>query len=159
MDGDFFENQAFLKAIENRKKNGTALPDGLARRRRCYTHNTRTYALVEMAKKGLTKVFVHCFMKWRCRAKGVLSKTRRKAQRKKIATVMADIMQWIAIIAERGRPTARWSTAKGKRLQAARAPCRTAIRRRWRIVLPTVIFENGALVKIPLTTADAEFPS
>ena len=64
MDGDFFENQAFLGAIENCKKNGTALHlMGLLSDGGVHSHNTHLYALVEMAKKaGLTKVFVHCFM-------------------------------------------------------------------------------------------------
>ena len=60
MDGDFFENQAFLGAIENCKKNGTALHlMGLLSDGGVHSHNTHLYALVEMAKKaGLTKVFV-----------------------------------------------------------------------------------------------------
>jgi 2,3-bisphosphoglycerate-independent phosphoglycerate mutase len=64
MDGDFFENKAFLGAIENCKKNGTALHlMGLLSDGGVHSHNTHLYALVEMAKKaGLTKVFVHCFM-------------------------------------------------------------------------------------------------
>ncbi len=63
-DGDFFENKAFLGAIENCKQNGTALHlMGLLSDGGVHSHNTHLYALVEMAKKaGLTKVFVHCFM-------------------------------------------------------------------------------------------------
>jgi 2,3-bisphosphoglycerate-independent phosphoglycerate mutase len=64
MDGDFFENKAFLGAIENCKKNDSALHlMGLLSDGGVHSHNTHLYALVEMAKKaGLTKVFVHCFM-------------------------------------------------------------------------------------------------
>ena len=63
-DGDFFENAAFLGAIENCKKNGSALHlMGLLSDGGVHSHNTHLYALVELAKKsGLTKVFVHCFM-------------------------------------------------------------------------------------------------
>ncbi len=63
-DGDFFDNEAFLGAIENCKKNGTALHlMGLLSDGGVHSHNTHLYALVELAKKaGLTKVFVHCFM-------------------------------------------------------------------------------------------------
>ena len=64
MDGDFFENQAFLGAIENCKKNGTALHlMGLLSDGGVHSHNTHLYALVEMAKKaGLTKVL--CIASW-----------------------------------------------------------------------------------------------
>ncbi len=63
-DGDFFENNAFLGAIENCKKNDSALHlMGLLSDGGVHSHNTHLYALVEMAKKaGLKKVYVHCFM-------------------------------------------------------------------------------------------------
>ena len=63
-DGDFFENAAFLGAIENCKKNGSALHlMGLLSDGGVHSHNTHLYALVRLAKEsGLEKVFVHCFM-------------------------------------------------------------------------------------------------
>ena len=63
-DGDFFENAAFLGAIENCKKNGSALHlMGLLSDGGVHSHNTHLYALVQLAHdKGLKKVFVHCFM-------------------------------------------------------------------------------------------------
>ncbi|MEA5047268.1 MAG: 2,3-bisphosphoglycerate-independent phosphoglycerate mutase [Eubacteriales bacterium] len=63
-DGDFFQNQAFLGAIENCKRNESALHlMGLLSDGGVHSHNTHLYALVKMAKDaGLKKVFVHCFM-------------------------------------------------------------------------------------------------
>ncbi len=63
-DGDFFENEAFVKAVENCKKNGSALHlMGLVSDGGVHSHNTHLYALLELAKRnGLEKVFVHCFM-------------------------------------------------------------------------------------------------
>ncbi len=64
MDGDFFENEVFLGAIENCKKNNSALHlIGLLSDGGVHSHNTHLYALVELAKKnGLDKVFVHCLL-------------------------------------------------------------------------------------------------
>ncbi len=63
-DGDFFENEALLAAVENCKKNGTALHImGLLSDGGVHSHNTHIYAIAELAKRaGLTKVFVHCFL-------------------------------------------------------------------------------------------------
>ncbi len=63
-DGDFFQNPAFLGAVENCKKHGSALHlCGLLSDGGVHSHNTHLYALLELAKaKGLDKVFVHCLM-------------------------------------------------------------------------------------------------
>lgn len=63
-DGDFFQNPALLEAMENCKKNNSALHCmGLLSDGGVHSHNTHLYGLLEMAKKaGLTKVYVHCFM-------------------------------------------------------------------------------------------------
>lgn len=63
-DGDFFNNEAFKAAIDNCKKNGTALHlMGLLSDGGVHSHNSHLYALVELAKRsGLNKVFVHCFL-------------------------------------------------------------------------------------------------
>ncbi len=64
LDGDFFENEAFLSAIENCKQHDSALHlMGLLSDGGVHSHNTHLYALVKLARdKGLKKVFVHCFM-------------------------------------------------------------------------------------------------
>ncbi|MDF2567045.1 MAG: hypothetical protein K0R90_501 [Oscillospiraceae bacterium] len=63
-DGDFFENETFLKAIENCKNNNSALHlMGLLSDGGVHSHNSHLYGLVELAKRaGLTKVFIHAFM-------------------------------------------------------------------------------------------------
>ena len=64
MDGDFFENPAFLGAIENCKAHDSALHlMGLCSDGGVHSHLEHLYALVELAKRnGLSKVYVHCFM-------------------------------------------------------------------------------------------------
>jgi 2,3-bisphosphoglycerate-independent phosphoglycerate mutase len=63
-DGDFFENEVLVAAMENCKKNDSALHlMGLVSDGGVHSHNTHLYAIIEMAKRmGLDKVFVHCFM-------------------------------------------------------------------------------------------------
>ena len=63
-DGDFFKNEALVGAMENCKKNGSALHlMGLMSDGGVHSHNTHMYAIVELAKRmGLEKVFVHCFL-------------------------------------------------------------------------------------------------
>lgn len=63
-DGDFFENEALVRAMTHCKEKGTALHLlGLLSDGGVHSHNTHLYALVEMAKRmGLEKVFVHGFL-------------------------------------------------------------------------------------------------
>ena len=63
-DGTFFENPALLKAVENCKKNDSALHlMGLLSDGGVHSHNTHLYGLLELAKRnGLEKVYVHCFL-------------------------------------------------------------------------------------------------
>ncbi len=63
-DGDFFGIPEFVQAVENCKKNNSALHlFGLVSDGGVHSHNTHIYGLVELAKRsGLEKVFVHCFL-------------------------------------------------------------------------------------------------
>ena len=63
-DGTFFENKALLDAVENCKKNDSALHlFGLLSDGGVHSHNTHLYGLLELAKRnGLEKVYVHCFL-------------------------------------------------------------------------------------------------
>ena len=63
-DGDFFQHEALCGAVENCKKNGTALHlMGLLSDGGVHSHNKHLYGLLELAKRaGLEKVYVHCFM-------------------------------------------------------------------------------------------------
>ena len=62
--GHFFSNEAFLNAVENCKRNDSALHlMGLLSDGGVHSHNGHLYGLLELAKKnGLEKVYVHCFM-------------------------------------------------------------------------------------------------
>ncbi len=63
-DGDFFENKALLDAVENCKKNNSALHlMGLLSDGGVHSHNEHLYGLLEMAKRNsLTKVYIHAFL-------------------------------------------------------------------------------------------------
>ncbi len=63
-DGDFFENEALVDAMENCKAKGSALHlMGLLSPGGVHSHMEHLYGLLEMAKKnGLEKVYVHAFL-------------------------------------------------------------------------------------------------
>ena len=63
-DGDFFENKALLAAVENAKKNNSALHlMGLLSDGGVHSHNTHIYALLELAKRNnLSEVYIHPFL-------------------------------------------------------------------------------------------------
>lgn len=63
-DGTFFTNPALLDAVENCKKNDSALHFfGLVSDGGVHSHITHIYGLLELAKRnGLSKVYVHCFL-------------------------------------------------------------------------------------------------
>ena len=63
-DGEFFANDALNAAVENCKKNDSALHlMGLCSDGGVHSHITHLYGLLQLAKQaGLRKVYVHCFM-------------------------------------------------------------------------------------------------
>ncbi len=63
-DGTFYTNPALLDAVENCKKNDSALHCfGLVSDGGVHSHITHVYGLLELAKRnGLSKVYVHCFL-------------------------------------------------------------------------------------------------
>lgn len=63
-EGGFAKNEAFTAAVENCRKNGSALHlMGLLSDGGVHSHNSHLYGLLRMAKEaGLTEVYVHCFM-------------------------------------------------------------------------------------------------
>ena len=63
-DGSFFENEALCSAMENCKKNGSALHIlGLLSDGGVHSHLEHIFGLIDMAKaNGLSKVYLHCFM-------------------------------------------------------------------------------------------------
>ncbi len=63
-DGDFFTNEAFLGAVQNCKKNDSALHlMGLLSDGGVHSHLNHLYGLVELAKRnGLKKVYIHALL-------------------------------------------------------------------------------------------------
>ena len=63
-DGSFFENPAYLKAMNACQEKGAALHlMGLLSDGGVHSHLTHVFALLEMAKRrGLGKVYIHCFL-------------------------------------------------------------------------------------------------
>ena len=63
-DGDFFENPALLKAVNNAVENGKKLHlYGLLSTGGVHSHITHVYALLKLAKdKGVKETYVHCFL-------------------------------------------------------------------------------------------------
>ena len=62
-DGDFFENTALIKAMDNAKNGKKLHLYGLVSDGGVHSHLTHIFALLDMAKKrGVKDVFVHCFM-------------------------------------------------------------------------------------------------
>ena len=63
-DGDFFENEELIKAMDAAKNNGKKLHlFGLLSSGGVHSHITHLFALLEMAKRrGLKEVYVHAFM-------------------------------------------------------------------------------------------------
>ncbi len=63
-DGELLKNEALLGAIENCKKNNSAIHFiGLLSNGGVHSHNEHLYALIKMAKdSGLTEIYVHCLL-------------------------------------------------------------------------------------------------
>ncbi len=63
-DGSFFQNEAYLAAMNNCKEKGTALHIfGLLSSGGVHSHTDHIFALLEMAKReGLSKVYLHAFL-------------------------------------------------------------------------------------------------
>ena len=96
-DGEFFDNEELVGAMETVKENGTKLHAfGLISDGGVHSHQDHLYALLRMAKKrGLSEVYVHCFMDGRDvppdSGKGYIEQLEAKMKQigiGKIATVM-----------------------------------------------------------------------
>ena len=62
-DGSFFENPAFLSALDNcRKNNSTLHVMGLLSDGGVHSHITHFYAMLELARRNQVPVAFHCFM-------------------------------------------------------------------------------------------------
>ena len=96
-DGDFYENDTLVKAVNHAIDNGKALHlMGLLSNGGVHSHNTHLYAILELCKKmGLSEVYIHAFLDGRdvppSSAKGFVEELENKCEEigvGKIATVM-----------------------------------------------------------------------
>ena len=92
-DGDFFKNEAMLEAIENCKKNGSALHCfGLLSDGGVHSHMRHLFGLLELAKrKDFEEVYVHCFLDGRdtppASAEGYIMKLQEKMKEKGVGKI------------------------------------------------------------------------
>lgn len=160
-DGDFFENDGFLKAVDNCKKYGSALHlFGLVSDGGVHSHITHIYGLLELAKKaGLTKVFVHCFLDGRdtppASGKGYVEQLEEKMREIGVGKVASVMGRYYAMDRDK-----RWdrvelaykALAKGEGRMAQSGP--DGIQASYdkqeydEFVIPTVVEENGRPVGV-----------
>ncbi|MDF2822230.1 MAG: 2,3-bisphosphoglycerate-independent phosphoglycerate mutase [Clostridiales bacterium] len=155
-DGTFFENKELLRAIDNCKKNNSALHTfGLLSDGGVHSHITHLYALIEMCKKnGLDKVYVHVFLDGRDTAptsgKGFVEDLQNQLDQigvGKIATVMGRYYsmdrdnRWDRVkLAYDAMVIGSGDTATSA-LEAVAYSYKTGLNDEF--VLPTVIIEDG----------------
>ena len=91
--GDFFSNPKFIEAIENCKKNNSALHlIGLLSDGGVHSHIRHLYALLELARRrDFSNVFIHCFMDGRdtppASGEGFIIQLEKKIQEKKVGKI------------------------------------------------------------------------
>ncbi len=163
-DGVFFENEAFLAAVENCKKNDSALHMcGLLSDGGVHSHITHVYGLLELAKKnGLDKVYVHPFLDGRDTAptsgKGFVADLEAKMKELGVGKVASVSGRYYAMDRDN-----RWDRVEkaykalvdgeGKTADSATMAVQNSydVGENDEFVVPTVILENGA----PVATVNA----
>ena len=158
-DGDFFKNEALLKAVRNAKEQDSALHlFGLMSDGGVHSHLTHVFGLLELAKReGLSKVFVHCFLDGRdtppTGGKGYVEQLTAKMEELGVGQVASVMGRYYAMDRDN-----RWdrvelafnAMTKGEGVQAESAV--DAIQASYdeektdEFVLPTVIVKDGAPV-------------
>ena len=155
-DGDFFKNEALLKAVRNAKENNSALLlFGLLSDGGVHSHNTHVYGLLELAKReGLEKVFVHCFLDGRdtptTGGKGYIQELNDKMKEIGVGQVASVMGRYYAMDRDN-----RWdrvelaykALTKGEGIQAQCPVC--AVKESYEqektdeFVMPTVVVKDG----------------
>ena len=158
-DGDFFEIPEFLQAVENCKKNGSALHlFGLVSDGGVHSHNTHIYGLLDLAKRnGLEKVFVHCFLDGRdtppASGKSFVAELEEKMKEIGVGKVASVMGRYYAMDRDKNWDRNKlaydaMTKGEGKRADSAQAAIQASYdaEKFDEFVLPTVIEENGAPV-------------
>lgn len=156
-DGDFFENPAFVAAVENCKKNDSALHMfGLVSDGGVHSHLTHIFGLLELAKRnGLEKVYVHCFLDGRdtppCSGKDYVAQLEEKMAELGVGKVASVSGRYYAMDRDKNWDRVQLAynaLTKGEGVMAESAT--EAIQASYdaektdEFVMPTVITENGA---------------
>ena len=158
-DGDFFEIPEFLQAVENCRKNDSALHlFGLVSDGGVHSHNGHIYGLLELAKRnGLKKVFVHCFLDGRdtppASGKSFVAELEEKMKELGVGKVASVMGRYYAMDRDKNwdrNKLAYDAMTKGEGNKAESAE--EAIQASYdsekfdEFVIPTVITENGSPV-------------
>lgn len=156
-DGTFFENPAFLKAVENCKKNDSALHlFGLVSDGGVHSHITHIYGLLELAKRnGLNKVYVHCFLDGRdtppASGKGYVEQLEEKMKEIGVGQVASVMGRYYAMDRDNNYDRVKLAydaLTKGEGLTAAGGPegIQASYDRQEtdEFVKPTVVVKDGA---------------
>lgn len=156
-DGDFFDNKALLAAVENCKKNNTALHMfGLVSDGGVHSHLTHIFGLLELAKRnGLEKVYVHCFLDGRdtppSSGKGYVAELEDKMKELGVGKVASVMGRYYAMDRDKNWDRVKLAydaLTKGEGNHNASAT--GAIQASYdegktdEFVMPTVVTENGA---------------
>ena len=102
-DGDFFKNEALLKAVSNCKENNSALHlFGLLSDGGVHSHITHLFGLLELAKReGLENVYVHCILDGRdtspTSGKGFLTELTNKMNELKVGKIASVTGRYYAM--------------------------------------------------------------
>ena len=157
--GEFFKNEAFEIAINNVKKNNSALHlVGLTSDGGVHSHNTHLYGLLELAKReGVENVYVHCFLDGRdtspTSGKGFIEALEAKMKEIGVGKIASICGRYYAMDRDN-----RWDRVEaaykmltlgdGVKADSAEAAITASYAddKTDEFVLPTVIEENGAPV-------------
>lgn len=155
-DGTFFENPALLKAVENCKKNDSALHMfGLLSDGGVHSHNTHLYGLLELAKRnGLSRVYVHCFLDGRdtppASGKGYAEELEAEMKKIGVGKIASVMGRYYAMDRDNNYDRVKMAydaLTKGEGLNAASGPA--GIQESYdreetdEFVKPTVVYQNG----------------
>lgn len=160
-DGDFFENEEMLQAIDNCKKHNSDLHLwGLLSDGGVHSHNTHLYAILELCKRqGLSNVYVHPFFDGRdtppASGKGYLEELIAKMQEIGVGRVASMSGRYYAMDRDN-----RWDrvelaykslvTGEGVQTEDPVAAMQESYDKEVydEFVLPTVVTENGKPVSL-----------
>lgn len=164
-DGDFFKNEALLKAVENCKVNNSDLHlFGLLSGGGVHSHNTHMYGLLELAKRnGIKNVYLHAFLDGRdtppASGKGFVEEALAKMEEIGVGKVATVIGRYYVMDRDN-----RWDRVEKAYRAIAYGEGETAedavsaVQNSYdkgendEFVLPTVIMEKGA----PIATVQAD---